>query len=65
MGSILKHERMNQEISIAKMASDLHLNPSTIVSIEDAKHQVRFMTIYKILTYLKMDPVLFIKRLEK
>ncbi|MEN9696727.1 MAG: hypothetical protein RLZ56_148 [Bacteroidota bacterium] len=59
MGQLLKFERMNQQITIAKIAMDLHLNPSTIVSIEDAKHQAHFITVYKIIEYLKIDPVVF------
>lgn len=55
IGASIKYARMNAAISIAKISSDLKINPSTIVSIEYGKHQARFSMIYTIITYFKMD----------
>lgn len=46
---------MNAAISIAKISNDLKINPSTIVSIEDGKHQTSFCIIYCMMFYLKID----------
>lgn len=55
IGLFLKFERMRKNISIGKIAAELNLNPSTIVSIEDGKHQASFIKIYMILSYLKIN----------
>lgn len=64
IGSALKHARMNAAISIAKISNDLKINPSTIVSIEDGKHQTSFCIIYGIMTYLKIDSKLLFDQIE-
>lgn len=63
MGNLLKFERMSQHISIAKMAKDLSINPSTIVSIEDAKHHSSFLIIYSMIQYLKIDQLTFFEKI--
>jgi DNA-binding XRE family transcriptional regulator len=60
----MKYARMNAAISIAKISNDLKINPSTIVSIEDGKHQTSFCIIYSILAYLKIDSKLLFDELE-
>lgn len=55
---------MNAEVSIAKLSNDLKINPSTIVSIEDGKHQAGFSIIYAIMTYFKMDSKLLFDQIE-
>ncbi len=64
MGLFLKYERMSQGISILKIATDLQLSPSTIVSIEHNKHQASFINIYLILEYLKIDCAIFFSALK-
>jgi transcriptional regulator with XRE-family HTH domain len=59
LGLFLKYERMRKHISIAKIAMDLNLNPSTIVSIEHNKHQASFTIIYLIVIYLEIDKTTF------
>ena len=60
----MKYARMNAAISIAKISNDLKINPSTIVSIEDGKHQTSFCIIYSILAYLKIDSKLLFEEIE-
>ena len=60
----VKYARMNAAISIAKISSDLKINPSTIVSIEDGKHQTSFCIIYTIMAYLKIDSKLLFDQIE-
>ena len=60
----MKHTRMNAAISIAKISNDLKINPSTIVSIEDGKHQTSFCIIYSIMAYLKIDSKLLFDQIE-
>ncbi len=55
---------MNASISIAKISNDLKINPSTIVSIEDGKHQTSFYIIYGIMAYLKIDSKLLFDQIE-
>lgn len=55
---------MNAAISIAKLSSDLQINPSTIVSIEDGKHKASFYIIYSIINYFKIDPNLLFDQIE-
>jgi len=55
LGTFLRHERMQKGISIAKIAEDLSLNPSTIVSIEEGAHKTSFVTIYMITNYLSIN----------
>lgn len=55
LGATLKYTRMQQSISIAKISKELNLNPSTVVSIEDGKHQASFINIYTMLIYLNID----------
>ena len=64
LGLFLKYERMRKHISIAKIAMDLNLNPSTIVSIENNKHQASFTIIYLIIVYLKIDKITFFEKIE-
>lgn len=64
LGSYLKYERMNQNISISKIAKAIHLNPSTIVSIEDGKHKASFINIFKIVAYLKIDQRQFLSFID-
>jgi DNA-binding XRE family transcriptional regulator len=60
----MKYARMNAEVSIAKLSHDLKINPSTIVSIEDGKHQASFSIIYTIMAYFKMDSKLLFDQIE-
>jgi len=64
MGLFLKYERMSKHITIAKISADLNLNPSTIVSIENNKHQASFINIYLILEYLKIEKETFFSALK-
>lgn len=65
IGSILKFERMRQHITIATIADAVEVNASTIVSVEEAKHQASFVLIYSMLQYLKINPLDFFKLLER
>ena len=65
IGSILKFERMRQNITIATIADAVEVNASTIVSVEEAKHQASFVLIYGMLQYLKINPADFFKLLER
>lgn len=64
LGATIKYARMNASISIAKLSKELDINPSTIVSIEDGKHQTSFCIIYCILSYLKIDSKLLFDQIE-
>lgn len=64
IGSILKFERMRQHITIATIADAVEVNASTIVSVEEAKHQASFVLIYGMMQYLKINPSEFFKQLE-
>lgn len=64
IGFAIRQLRMQKEISIAKIASDLHLNPSTIVSIENGQHQASFINIYMITNYLESDIVALMNSLK-
>ena len=55
LGTFLRYERMHKGISIAKIAEDLSLNPSTIVSIEEGTHKTSFVTIYMITNYFSLN----------
>jgi cytoskeletal protein RodZ len=65
IGSYLKYTRMNKNISINKMSNDLSLNPSTIVSIENCKHQALFLNVFMIIEYLEIDVDRFYKEIQK
>lgn len=64
VGATIKYSRMNAAISIAKLSSDLQINPSTIVSIEDGKHQASFCIIYSMINYFKIDPNILFNQIE-
>ncbi len=55
---------MNASISIAKISNDLKINPSTIVSIEDGKHQTSFCIVYDIMAFLEIDSKLLFDQIE-
>lgn len=55
---------MNKRISIIKISRELKLNPSTIVSIENGRHNASFVNVYKILIYLKINRTLFLEFLS-
>jgi len=55
VGAFLKYTRMNKNISISKIAADLKLNPSTIVSIENCKNKASFINVVSMISYLKVD----------
>ena len=65
IGSILKFERMRQHVTIATIADAVEVNASTIVSVEEAKHQASFVLIYGMLQYLKINPTDFFKLIER
>ncbi len=65
IGSVLKFERMRQQITIAAIADAVEVNASTIVSVEEAKHQASFVLIYGMLQYLKINPSEFFILLER
>ncbi len=64
VGSTLKFERMRQNISISKIAEAVHVNASTIVSLENAKHQASFILIFKMINFLKINPTEFFKQIS-
>lgn len=65
IGNILKFERMRQCITIATIADAVEVNASTIVSVEEAKHQASFVLIYGMLQYLKINPAEFFTQIER
>ena len=55
---------MRQNISISKIAEAVHVNASTIVSVENAKHQASFLLVYEMINYLKINPSDFFKQIS-
>ena len=64
VGNTLKYERMRQNISISKIAEAVHVNASTIVSVENAKHHASFLLVYEMINYLKINPSDFFKQIS-
>lgn len=64
MGLYLKHKRMQQGITIAKIAKDLDLNPSTIVSIEDGKNSTSFINVYLLCKHLDINFPYFLETIS-
>jgi DNA-binding XRE family transcriptional regulator len=55
---------MQQGITIAKIAKDLGLNPSTIVSIEDGKNSTSFINVYLLCKHLDINFPYFLETIS-